>query len=99
MTHFDDKYFTVEFYHGVRGSFYGSRGIEDVTATAAKCSRRGGICFILPSKYERAIWKFIETTEHERSPEHVHRGVENRIFLDFFRGNIPVYVNDVDTAD
>lgn len=89
IAHYDEKYITVEFYHGERSTFFSGCGMEKVTETAVKCSIRGGVCFTLPEKYKSAIWKMID--EYEREMKH-------RIGLDFFKANVPAYVNDVNEA-
>jgi len=90
IKNFDNLYFTVEFYHGERSTFYSGCGMEHVTETAVKCSKRGGICFTFPEKYKQAIWKMIAERERE---------TRYRIDVDFFKANVPAYISDVDNAD
>ncbi len=90
ITHFDERYFTVEFYHGERSTFFSGCGMELAIETSVKCSMRGGICFTFPMKYKSAMWKMIDAREHQ---------TRHRIELDFFKSNVPAYISDVDNAD
>ena len=91
LTRYDEKYLTVDFYHGLRGTFYGGQGIESAIDTQVKCLRRSGICFIIPEKYNGSIWKMI--SERERVV-----GI-GRCDLDWFRGNMNAYMQDVDETE
>ena len=64
--------------------------MEAATETAVKCNIRGGICFTLPEKYQKSIWKLIEQRERE---------TKRKIDVDFFKVNAPAYIRDVDNGE
>lgn len=87
IKNFDNRYFTIEFHHGTRGTFFDNCGMELATETATKCSMQGGICFIFPEKYKETLWALINQFEREN---------HHRIYLDFFKSNVPSYIREVD---
>jgi len=90
LPHFEDRYFTVEFYHGQRECFFSNVDIVAATNTQLKCTRRGGVCFLFDIKYGKQMWKYIDDTEKE---------IKHRIPLDVFRSNIPYILKDFEGSD
>lgn len=86
-SHFNDRFFTVEFYHGQRECFYNNVDIVTATNTQLKCTKRGGVCFLFDIKYSKQMWKYINDTERE---------IKCMIPLDVFRSNIPYVLKEID---
>ena len=88
IKHYENRYITVEFYDGQRGTIGNGYHMEAVTETATKCSMRGGICFTFPAKYADGIIKFISYIEKEAKIQ--------RIDLDSFQKNIPAIIEKIE---
>lgn len=89
LTHFEDRFFTVEFYHGQRETFFGGQNIVSAIQTQLNCTKRGGVCFLFDQKYSHLVWKHIESREQE---------IKYRIPLDEFRSSMPGLIKEIDAS-
>lgn len=95
LTHYEDRYIVVDFYHGQRGIIHNGYHIEDVAEIAAKASMRGGFCVVYPHKHSKAVVRCIDYIESKKG---LGQGICNGTW-DTFHANIAAFIADEKNAE
>ena len=94
LTHYEERYIVIDFYHGKRGTVHSGYFIESVAEIISKASLRGGFCLVYPDRYSSAVKKCVEYIEGSKG---LKQGISNGTW-DAFHANINAFIADVDTA-
>ena len=95
LTHYDERYIVVDFYHGKRGAIHNGYHIEGVAEITSKASIRGGFCVVYPYKFNKAVIRCIDYIESKKG---LAQGICNGTW-DAFHANIDAFMADENNAE